>query len=65
MGAFVIGSIAGAIGVGYFVYGKKHARTVPMVCGALLMVYPYLVGNIWLTLGIGIVLCLTPAYIRE
>jgi hypothetical protein len=65
MDGFVVGSIAGAIGVGYFVYGKKQARTVPMVCGALLIAFPYFIENLWLTLGIGTVLCLIPAFYKE
>ena len=60
--AFLVGSIAGAIGVGYFVYGKKQAKPVPMVCGALLAVYPYFVDSLWLTLGLGVALCLVPAF---
>jgi hypothetical protein len=65
MGTFVIGSIAGSIGVGYFVYGKKQTKTVPMVCGVLLMAYPYFIENLWLTLGIGVVLCVAPAFIGD
>ena len=62
---FLIGSIAGTIGVGFFVYGKKHAKVVPMVCGALLCVYPYFIENLWITLVVGTALCLIPAFFRE
>ncbi len=46
-----IGLIAGAIGVGYFVYGKKEGRFAPMLSGIALCIYPYLVtGTLWLCL---------------
>jgi hypothetical protein len=56
--------IAGAVGVGYLVYGKKQAKPVPMVCGVLLMAYPYFTDNIWILLVVGVVLCLAPYFIR-
>jgi len=44
-----IGLVAGAIGVGYFVYGKREGRFVAMLSGVGLCVYPYLVtGTLWL-----------------
>jgi hypothetical protein len=45
-------------------YGKKQQRAVPLLCGILLMVYPYFVPNLWLNLLIGIVLCAIPYFIR-
>jgi hypothetical protein len=62
---FLIGSIAGTIGVGYFVYGKKQAKVVPMVCGALLCIYPYFIENLWITLVVGVVLGLVPVFLKE
>jgi hypothetical protein len=48
--ALFIDVIVGAVGVGYFVYGRKQARMAPMLSGAALCVVPYFVGNIWLLL---------------
>jgi len=62
---FLVGSIAGAVGGGYFLYGKKQARPAPMVCGVLLMAYPYFIENLWLTLGVGLLLCAIPAFYRD
>jgi hypothetical protein len=46
-----IGLIAGAVGVGYFVYGKREGRFAAMFSGVALCVYPYLVtGTLWLCL---------------
>jgi len=58
------GLIFGSIGFGYFVYGKKQGRAVPLVCGVVLMVYPYFVSNAWATIGIGVVLIAIPWFLR-
>jgi hypothetical protein len=63
-GTLIIGLFAGAIGLGYFVYGKKQAQAVPMISGIALMVYPYFFSNIWVLLGLGLALCLAPFYIK-
>src|SRR3546814_5579929 len=34
------GLLFGSIGLGYFLYGKKQARLVPLLCGLALMIYP-------------------------
>ena len=58
------GMLFGAIGVGYFIYGKKRAMIVPLVCGIALMVYPWFVSDAWLTLIVGIVLMAVPYFVR-
>ena len=60
----LIGLLAGSIGLGYFVYGKKQAQAVPMLCGIALMVYPYFVANLWILLALGLALCLAPFFIK-
>ena len=58
------GLLFSAIGMGFFIYGRKQRRAVPLVCGLVLMVYPYFVpGTIWL-LVIGVVLCAVPYFVR-
>jgi hypothetical protein len=55
-----IGVIAGAIGMGYFIYGKRQSKIVPMVAGVLLCIYPYFVDSLlWLSLT-GLLLIATP-----
>ncbi len=59
----LVGMIAGAIGVGYFIYGKRQTKIVPMVAGALLCVYPYFVDSLlWLIL-VGAILMAVPFFI--
>ena len=49
MGMLVWGMLFGAIGLGYFVYGKRQAAILPLLCGVGLMVVPYFIGStLWL-----------------
>ena len=55
-----IGILAGAIGVGYFMYGKRQTKVVPLIAGMALCVYPYFVDSVlWLCL-IGAALLAAP-----
>jgi hypothetical protein len=60
MGSLFIGVIAGAVGTGYFIYGKKQSKPVPMVAGALLCIYPYFSDSLaWLCV-VGALLLVAP-----
>jgi hypothetical protein len=54
----------GAIGMGYFVYGKNEKKFVPLVCGVSLCAFPYFVSSVLWTLLIGIALTLAPWFIK-
>jgi hypothetical protein len=55
-----VGLIAGAIGMGYFIYGKRQLKIVPMVAGVLLCIYPYFLDSLlWLSL-VGLILIAAP-----
>jgi hypothetical protein len=43
-----IGVITGAIGTGYFIYGKKQGKYVAMVSGITLCVAPYFFDGVWM-----------------
>ncbi len=58
------GLLFGSIGLGYFIYGRKQSATVPLLCGLALMVFPYLVSNIPLLVGIGVLLTAIPFFLR-
>ena len=60
MNSLWVGMIAGAFGVGYFIYGKKQQKLVPMIAGVLLCVYPYFTDNLLLLLAIGAGLLAAP-----
>jgi len=58
------GLLFGSVGLGYFLYGKKQAAIVPLVCGIALMIFPYFVSNTLLLVGIGIALAALPYFYR-
>lgn len=58
------GMLFGAIGVGYFMYGKRQAMIMPLVCGIALMVYPWFVSGTLLTVLVGVVLMAVPYFLR-
>ncbi len=47
------GFIFSTLGMGAFVYGKKLDLWQPRAIGVVLMIYPYVVTNLWLLWGIG------------
>lgn len=49
-----------SFGLGYFVYGKKQQRAVPLLSGLLLMGFPYFVSNLVISLIIGVTLLASP-----
>ncbi|HET7162257.1 MAG TPA: hypothetical protein VFI32_06290 [Rhodanobacteraceae bacterium] len=58
------GMLFGAIGVGFFIYGKRQAMIMPLVCGIALIVYPWFVSGALLTLVIGLALVAIPFVLR-
>jgi hypothetical protein len=58
------GLLFGSIGLGFFIYGRKQRAVVPLICGLALMVFPYLVSNTILLVGIGAVLIAIPYFLR-
>jgi len=62
--SLMLGVFFSSIGFGYFIYGKKQRVIVPLVVGLALMVFPYMVTNLYLYLLIGIVLLVLPYFVR-
>jgi hypothetical protein len=60
----VWGMLFGAIGVGFFVYGKRQRAIVPLACGVTLMIFPYFVSATWGIVLVGIVLMAIPYFVR-
>jgi len=58
------GVVFGAIGLGFFMYGKKESALVPLLCGLGLMAFPYFVSDTILTVVIGVILMVIPYFIR-
>lgn len=64
MSTLLWGVLFSSLGLGFFIYGKKQQAPVPLVCGLMLMVYPYFVANTFLLVTIGVVLTAVPYFIR-
>jgi hypothetical protein len=54
----------GSLGLGFFLYGKKQKAVVPLVCGLILMIFPYFVSNTILLVAIGVMLIIVPFFVR-
>lgn len=54
--ALLAGLVPSSIGLVAFMYGKKQGRIPHLAVGVLMMVYPYFLSNVWLILGIAVVL---------
>jgi hypothetical protein len=44
--------------------GRLQRAVVPLVCGAALMIFPYLVSYVMLLVGIGALLIVIPYFLR-
>jgi len=60
----LLGVLFSSIGFGYFLYGKKQQKSVPLICGIVLIIYPYFIENISIMLVLGLVLCVIPKFLR-
>ena len=58
------GMIFGAIGLGFFVYGKKQKAIVPLLVGIALMAFPYFIPNVYVLVLIGVILVVLPYFVR-
>jgi hypothetical protein len=58
------GVLFSSMGLGYFMYGKKQEKPVPLVCGLALMVYPYFVDSVLVAIAVGAILIAVPYFVR-
>lgn len=58
------GLLFSSAGLGFFIYGKKQKAVVPLICGLVLMIFPYFVSNTFVLVAIGIALMAIPYFIR-
>ncbi|MEQ1528962.1 MAG: hypothetical protein ABL925_06570 [Methylococcales bacterium] len=59
------GLLFSSIGLGFFIYGKKQQRPIPLLCGLALLVYPYFVDSVALLIVLGGVLIALPYFVRR
>ncbi len=65
MSTLIWSFLFGTVGFAYFVYGKKQEAIVPLLCGVVLMVFPYFVSNTLLLAAVGIGLIILPFVLRR
>jgi uncharacterized membrane protein len=58
------GMLFGAIGFGYFLYGKKQKAIVPLCVGIVLCASPYFIANVYVLVGVGVILVAIPYFVR-
>ena len=64
VGILLWGLLFSSIGLGFFLYGKKQRAVVPLVCGLVLMIYPYFIPNVIALVAIGVVLSAVPYFFK-
>jgi len=64
MSTILWGFLFGTIGFGFFTYGRKQKAIVPLICGLVLMVFPYFIANTILLVAIGVALMVLPYFLR-
>ncbi len=57
--------VFGAVGTGYFVYGKKQGNLWALLSGIGLCIFPYFVADFFLQLAVGTVLLALPFLVRS
>jgi len=58
------GMVFGAIGLGFFVYGRRQKSVVPLLTGVALFIFPYFIANSFLLVIVGIALIAVPYFVR-
>jgi hypothetical protein len=61
----MLSTLFGLFGLGFFLYGKKAQRLVPLLVGIALMVVPYFISNLWLMTGVCLAMTSLPWFLRE
>jgi hypothetical protein len=62
--ALLWGVVFSAVGLAYFVYGKRQQRFVALFCGISLMAFPYFISNAILLVVMGVLLSVIPYLFR-
>lgn len=62
--SLIWGMLFGAIGLGFFIYGKRQKAPVPLFSGVALFVVPYLISNPYILVPVGITLAVLPYFVR-
>lgn len=58
------GVLFGAVGVGFFTYGRRQKAVVPLLTGIALATAPYFISNVYALMLSGIALLALPYFVR-
>ena len=58
------GTLFGAVGLGFFIYGKKQRSVVPLLTGIALFLFPYFIQNVYVLVIVGVILVAIPYIVR-
>ena len=58
------GLLFGSIGFGFFLYGRKQKKVVPLITGIVLCVVPYFIANVYALVMVGVILMAIPFIVR-
>jgi hypothetical protein len=59
------GVLFSSIGLGYFIYGRRQGKTIPLLCGVVLMAYPYFMPNTIALVITGAIFAAVPYFVRR
>jgi hypothetical protein len=58
------GMLFGAIGLGFFTYGKKQKAVIPLFSGIALFVFPYFISNVYILVFVGVIIVFLPFFVK-
>lgn len=58
------GLVFGAIGIGYFTYGRRQGNKVALLAGLALMAFPYFVSSVLAMVVVGCLLLSLPYFFK-
>jgi predicted membrane protein len=58
------GVMFGAIGLGFFTYGRRQKAVVPLLTGIALFIFPYFISNVYMLVIAGAALVALPYFVR-
>ncbi|QSP94806.1 hypothetical protein LPB19_16800 [Marinobacter salinisoli] len=59
----VSGLVFSAVGIGYLVYGRRQSNMAARWSGFALILYPYLMTNVYTMIAVGVGLMLVPRFV--
>jgi hypothetical protein len=58
------GVLFGALGIGFFTYGRKQKAVVPLITGIALFIFPYFISNVYMLVIVGAILVALPYFVK-